>query len=59
MVGVALTEETDAAGAQATMLSEGLIVNVPGPATLRMLPPLIIGDAEVDEALEIIRRVLG
>jgi acetylornithine/N-succinyldiaminopimelate aminotransferase len=39
-------------------LGEGLIVNPIGEETLRFLPPLIIGEAEVDEALEILRRVL-
>ena len=36
--------------------SEGLIVNPIGGDTLRFLPPLVIGDAEVDEALEILGR---
>jgi 4-aminobutyrate aminotransferase-like enzyme len=40
-------------------LAEGLIVNPIGDETLRLLPPLVIGDAEVDEALEILGRVLG
>ena len=36
----------------------GLIVNPIGADTIRLLPPLVIGEAEVDEALEIVRRVL-
>ena len=40
-------------------LSEGLIVNPIGDETLRFLPPLTIGETEVDEALEILDRVLG
>ena len=28
------------------------MINVPAPDTLRFLPPLVIGEAEVDEALE-------
>jgi acetylornithine/N-succinyldiaminopimelate aminotransferase len=39
-------------------LGEGLIVNPIGSTTLRFLPPLIIGEAEVDEALEILGRTL-
>jgi predicted acetylornithine/succinylornithine family transaminase len=39
-------------------LGEGLIVNPIGEETLRFLPPLVIGEAEVDEALEILDRVL-
>ena len=40
-------------------LREGLIVNPIGSDTLRFLPPLVIGEAEIDEALEILRRTLG
>jgi 4-aminobutyrate aminotransferase-like enzyme len=32
------------------------VINVPAPRTLRFLPPLVIGEAEVDEALEILSR---
>jgi acetylornithine/N-succinyldiaminopimelate aminotransferase len=39
-------------------LAEGLIVNPIGDETFRLLPPLIIGDPEVDQALTILRRVL-
>jgi acetylornithine/N-succinyldiaminopimelate aminotransferase len=39
-------------------LEQGLIVNPIGEDTLRFLPPLIIGEAEVDEALGILGRVL-
>jgi acetylornithine/N-succinyldiaminopimelate aminotransferase len=34
------------------LLEQRLIVNATGPSTLRLLPPLTIGEAEVDEALE-------
>ena len=40
-------------------LAEGLIVNPIGEETLRFLPPLIVGESEIDEALEILRRVLA
>jgi acetylornithine/N-succinyldiaminopimelate aminotransferase len=39
-------------------LAEGLIVNPIGDETLRLLPPLIIEEDEVDQALSILRRVL-
>jgi acetylornithine/N-succinyldiaminopimelate aminotransferase len=42
----------------ARLLAEGLVVNPIGAETIRLLPPLVIGEAEVDEALEIVRRVL-
>jgi acetylornithine/succinyldiaminopimelate/putrescine aminotransferase len=57
MVGARL-EGGDAREAAASLLEEGLIVNPIGGETLRFLPPLVIGEAEVDEALEIIGRTL-
>jgi predicted acetylornithine/succinylornithine family transaminase len=39
-------------------LEAGLIVNPIGTDTLRFLPPLVIGEAEIDEALEILGRTL-
>ena len=35
------------------------MVNATGPATLRMLPPLVIGEGEVDEALARLARALA
>ena len=49
----------DAKEGASRALAEGLIVNPIGNDTLRFLPPLIIGEAEVDEALEILGRTLG
>jgi acetylornithine/succinyldiaminopimelate/putrescine aminotransferase len=57
MLGARL-EGADAREAAARLLDEGLIVNPIGGETLRFLPPLVIGEAEVDEALEIIGRTL-
>jgi acetylornithine/N-succinyldiaminopimelate aminotransferase len=57
MLGARL-EGVDAREAAARLLDEGLIVNPIGGETLRFLPPLVIGEAEVDEALEIIGRTL-
>ena len=48
LVGVALTEPA-AAAVSAAALDEGLIVNAANDATIRLAPPLIIGDAELDE----------
>ncbi len=59
MVGVGLDEGIDASEVADRLLDQGLIVNQPVPSTLRLLPPLVIGEAEVDEALSILRRVLG
>jgi predicted acetylornithine/succinylornithine family transaminase len=57
MVGARLDgiEAKEAAG---RLLEQGLIVNPIGADTLRLLPPLIIGEADVDEALAIIDRTL-
>jgi acetylornithine/succinyldiaminopimelate/putrescine aminotransferase len=58
MIGARL-DGLDAKDVAARALEEGLVVNPIGSDTLRLLPPLVIGDAEVDEALEIVRRTLG
>jgi acetylornithine/N-succinyldiaminopimelate aminotransferase len=41
------------------LLEQRLVVNATGPATVRLLPPLTIGETEVDEALERLARALG
>ncbi len=58
MIGARL-EGVDAKDAAARLLSEGLIVNPIGEDVLRLLPPLVIGDPEVDQALGIVGRTLG
>jgi acetylornithine/N-succinyldiaminopimelate aminotransferase len=58
MLGARL-DGVDAKDAAARLLDEGLIVNPIGADVLRFLPPLVIGEAEVDEALETIGRTLG
>ncbi|HEY6638536.1 MAG TPA: aspartate aminotransferase family protein [Solirubrobacterales bacterium] len=57
MVGVGL-DGLDAREVAGRLLDGGLIANPIGADTLRFLPPLVIGEAEVDEALEIIGRTL-
>ena len=41
------------------LLEERLVINATGPSTLRFLPPLIVGDAEVDDAVARLARVLA
>lgn len=41
------------------LLEHRLVVNAPGPSTLRFLPPLIIGEAEVDDAVGRLSAALG
>jgi acetylornithine/succinyldiaminopimelate/putrescine aminotransferase len=35
------------------------VVNATGPATVRLLPPLVIGEAEVEDCVERLRSVLA
>jgi acetylornithine/N-succinyldiaminopimelate aminotransferase len=63
--GLMLALELDGDGPTAPELveralrDERLIVNATGPATIRLLPPLTVSDAEIDEALARLGRVLG
>lgn len=52
--------ELEVAGEQyvARALQEGLVINCTHGNVLRLLPPYIAGRAEIDEACEILRRVL-
>ena len=43
----------------AAALEAGLLVNAVRPDAVRVAPPLLVSDAEVDEALAILRRVLA
>jgi len=54
MIGVGLDEGIDAAEVAAGLLADGLVVNVPEPGTLRLLPPLVIGEEEVRRAVELL-----
>jgi predicted acetylornithine/succinylornithine family transaminase len=58
MVGVTLEGGRDAVDVAARALETGLVINVPGPGMLRLLPPLVIGAPEVDEALERLGRAI-
>jgi acetylornithine/N-succinyldiaminopimelate aminotransferase len=54
MVGVGLDGGIDAAAVVADLLQRGLIVNAPEPATLRLLPPLTVDPAQVEQAVALI-----
>ncbi len=58
MVGVNVDDELDAAEIGARALEAGLVINVPGPGMLRFLPPLIVDEAEVAEALDVLSSAL-
>jgi predicted acetylornithine/succinylornithine family transaminase len=59
MVGVTLADGLDPKEVHARALDAGLVINVPGPGMLRFLPPLTVTEAEVDEALELLRGALS
>jgi predicted acetylornithine/succinylornithine family transaminase len=40
------------------LFEQRLVLNATGPTTLRLLPPLIVGEAEVDDALSRLRALL-
>ncbi|HXE71298.1 MAG TPA: aminotransferase class III-fold pyridoxal phosphate-dependent enzyme, partial [Candidatus Nitrosotenuis sp.] len=56
MIGIEL--DRPAAEALERLRREGLLANACGPV-LRLLPPLNLSDAELEEGLEILERVLG
>ena len=45
--------------ARQALLEERLVVNATGPGTIRLLPPLVVTEAEVDDALTRLARLLA
>jgi acetylornithine/N-succinyldiaminopimelate aminotransferase len=60
-IGLMLAAEVDGAPdiARRALFEQRLVVNATGPDTLRLVPPLVITAAEVDEALRRLARLLG
>ncbi|MFJ1579934.1 MULTISPECIES: acetylornithine transaminase [unclassified Streptomyces] len=58
LLGIVLTEPL-APQVQQAAQSAGFLVNVPAPDVVRLMPPLIIGDTEVDAFLGALPGVLG
>jgi acetylornithine/succinyldiaminopimelate/putrescine aminotransferase len=54
MLGVELAEGIDAKAVYNDLLDRGLIVNAVTPTTLRLVPPITVTDAEIDEAVALI-----
>jgi len=48
-----------AEGVVKACLEKGLLLNAVKPSALRFMPPLIIGESEVDEAMGILEKVLA
>ena len=59
MVGATLVDGLDAKEVAVRALDAGLVINVPGSGMLRFLPPLVIGDDDVDAAMNVMRDVLS
>ncbi|WHM39607.1 acetylornithine transaminase [Streptomyces sp. BPTC-684] len=57
LLGIVLTEAV-AAEVQRAAQDAGFLVNAPAPDVVRLMPPLIIGDAEVDAFLQSLPGVL-
>ncbi len=61
--GLMLAADLEAGGApelvRRALLEQHLVLNATGPATLRLLPPLTITDADADEALQRLRLLLA
>jgi acetylornithine/N-succinyldiaminopimelate aminotransferase len=58
MVAVDLDRGDAPAIVRRALLEQRLVCNATGPQTIRLLPPLIIGESEADEAVERLRAVL-
>jgi predicted acetylornithine/succinylornithine family transaminase len=58
LLAVELADGIDAKVVAATCLDEGLVLNAVTPTALRLAPPLTVNDAEIDEAVAILARVL-
>ena len=59
LLGVALIEGKDANAVAADLLARGLIVNAVNASTLRLAPPLTVSNAEIDEAVTLIKDALS
>jgi acetylornithine/succinyldiaminopimelate/putrescine aminotransferase len=49
----------DAAAVVSRARERGVLVNNTGPTTIRMVPPLILTQAEVDEAMGVLEQALA
>jgi acetylornithine aminotransferase len=58
LIGVGLTGPVGPA-VNAAALERGLIINAPNESSLRIAPPLIVSDAEIDEFVSILAQSLA
>jgi acetylornithine/succinyldiaminopimelate/putrescine aminotransferase len=59
LLGVVMKDAGRAQAVAAAALAQGLLINVTAERVLRIAPPLVVTDAEIDEALAILGRVLA
>lgn len=58
LLGAELADGIDAKAVASAALNAGLVVNAITPTALRLAPPLLVSDAEIDEALSILETLL-
>ena len=59
LIGAVLEEGIDAGAVVSAALDAGVVINSPVPGVLRLAPPYIVGDAEIDHALTQLATVLA
>jgi acetylornithine/N-succinyldiaminopimelate aminotransferase len=59
LLGMLLPDADRAKAVAAQALAQGLLLNVTAERVLRIAPPLVVSDAEIDEALAILGRILA
>lgn len=59
LVAAELTEGIDARKVAADALASGLVINAVTPTALRLAPPLVVTEAEIDEAIGVLEAVLA
>ncbi len=59
LIGVVLDDGYDAPAVARRALDAGLVVNAPTPDVIRLAPPLVVSEAECDEAVAILRSALA
>jgi len=59
LLGVVLKDSERAKAIAASALAQGLLLNVTAERVLRVAPPLVVSDAEIDEGLAILGRILA
>jgi acetylornithine/succinyldiaminopimelate/putrescine aminotransferase len=60
MLAIDVTEGVSAPElARRALLEERLVVNATGPGTIRFEPPLVVSDAEIDDALSRLHSLAG